>query len=76
MEGACSAREFWLPDTEFKYNPSQRGKGAGIKKGIGIKSGWAKICRKVVKVLNLEERKPQLLVFWFYGNVVSFCFSF
>ena len=25
-----------------------------------------------MKVLNLEERKPQLLVFWFYGNVVVF----
>ena len=30
-----------------------------------VKSGWAKICRKVVKVLNLGERKPQLLVFFF-----------
>ena len=36
-----------------------------------VKSGWVEICIKVVKVLNLEERKPQLLIFWFYGNVVS-----
>ena len=32
-----------------------------------VKSGWVKICRKVVKVLNLEGREPQLLVFWFHG---------
>ena len=41
-----------------------------------VKSVWVKICRNVVKVLNLEERQPQLLVFWFYGNVVSFCLCF
>ena len=42
-----------------------------------VNSGCVKICRKVVKVLNLEERKPQLLVFfgfmgmWFHFASVS-----
>ena len=62
--------------TEFKYSPSQCGKGAGIKREWA-KSGRAKICRKVVKVLNLGERKPQLLVFfgfmgmWFHFVSIS-----
>ena len=44
---------------------------------IVVKSEWEKICRKVVKVLNLGERKPQLLVFfgfmgmWFHFVSVS-----
>ena len=42
-----------------------------------VKSGWTKICRKVVKVLNLEERKLQLLFFfgfmgmWFHFASIS-----
>ena len=26
-----------------------------------------------MKALNLEERKPQLLVFWFYGKGANLC---
>ena len=42
-----------------------------------VKSGWAKICRKVVTVINLEERKLQLLFFfgfmgmWFHFASIS-----
>ena len=48
---------------EFKYSPSQCGKGTGIKRKLWLNLGGKNYVRKVVKVLNLEERKPQLLVF-------------